>query len=77
MEPENKEVTLSQITPVAVTLTAEQWANVLMGVDELPRRIAQPLVNIINAEMIKAANDENGPKAEPDTKDEASTGEAD
>jgi hypothetical protein len=62
MEPENKEATISQDTPVAITLTAAQWANVLMGVDELPRRIAQPIVTIINGTMLKAANDENGEK---------------
>jgi hypothetical protein len=61
MESEQN-VSLHQNAEVAITLTAEQWANVLVGVDELPRRIAQPIVGIINGEMIKAAKDAEGSK---------------
>jgi len=64
---------INNTTLVSIELTAEQWANVLTGVDELPRRIAQPLVNIINAKMLKAAQDENGAKVD-DREDEATPG---
>jgi len=53
----NMDVTLDPTKEVEVKLTAEQWANILVGVDELPRRVAQPIVAIVNAAMIKAAKD--------------------
>jgi len=42
-------------TPVTITLTAMEWSSILYGIDELPRKTAQPLHDKINGELMKAA----------------------
>ena len=51
---------------ISVELTANEWSHVLTGLDELPRRISNPLIERINNQMFKAIKDANGPKEEVD-----------
>ena len=42
-------------TPVQVTLAAGQWSQVLGALNEMPRKMAQPLFEEINNTLIAAA----------------------
>ena len=43
--------------PVSVTLTAENWSDILPYVDEMPRKKGQPIWDAINEAVLKAATE--------------------
>jgi hypothetical protein len=55
VQSDQKAMEINTETPITITLTAMEWSSILYGVDELPRKTAQPLHEKINGEIIKAA----------------------
>ena len=54
MEPD-KPIQIDMNTPVSITLPVEQWSHILTGLDEMAHKIARPLSDKINAEILKVA----------------------
>ncbi len=46
---------LSAEMPVELTFTAGEWSVIMFGLDELPRKQAQPIWGKINSALVKAA----------------------
>lgn len=55
LQDNQKGLEMKTDTPVTVTLTAVEWSSILYGIDELPRKTAQPLHDKINGALMQAA----------------------
>lgn len=55
MDENQKALEMSVDTKIAIELTAGEWSSILYGIDELPRKIAQPLHEKVNAALISGA----------------------
>jgi len=62
-----KAMEISTETPISITLTALEWSSILYGIDELPRKTAQPLFDKINGALVNAAQ-QLQPKEDSDEK---------
>jgi len=46
---------LSAEMPVSITMTAGEWSVIMFGLDELPRKQAQPIWSQVNSALVNAA----------------------
>ena len=52
----NQRLEMSAGTVVDVKMTAGEWSQVLAAIDEMPRKLADPLYSQINNALLYAAN---------------------
>jgi hypothetical protein len=55
MENQKPALELTETTPVTTTLNAGDWAQIMHALDDLPRKTAQPIWQIINDSLIGEA----------------------
>ena len=59
-EPRN----IDSNTPIAVTMTAMQWAMITDGIRELPFKIAAPLLQEVTRQLMEATKPQQPPAIE-------------
>ena len=53
---DNQDVQISVDTNMSIELTAGEWSHLLRALDDMPRRVAQPIHEKINGFMVEFAN---------------------
>ncbi len=54
---EQKKMEVPADMEVSITLKAIEWSGILRALDEMPRKIANPLVDLINDKILAQAKD--------------------